>query len=85
MFSLSTGFLSLSNNCVLYVHYIIETVEIDKIVEALKEDSDIKAIEQRRDMIHGSNVFDNSPNFTIYCNLVDAYIIMLLSISRSSK
>ena len=44
MFLSSTGFLPLPNNCVLYVHYIIETVEIDKIVEALKEDPDIKAI-----------------------------------------
>ena len=85
MFSLSTGFLSLSNNCVLYVHYIIETAEIDKIVEALKEDPDIKAIEQRRDMIYGSNVFNNSPNFTICCKLFDAHTIMLLCISESSK
>lgn len=85
MFSSSTGFLPLPNNCVLCVHYIIEIVEIDKIVEALKEDPDIKAIEQRRDMIYGSNVFNNSPNFTIYCKLFDAYTIMLLSISESSK
>lgn len=63
---------------------IIETVEIDKIVEALKEDPDIKAIEQRRD-IYGSNVFNNSPNFTICCKLFDAHTIMLLSISESSK
>ena len=64
MFSMSTSFLPLSNNCVSYVHYIVETVEIDAIVEALKGDPDIKAIEQRRDMIYGNNVFNNSPNLT---------------------
>ena len=65
MFSMSTSFLPRSNNCVSYVHYIVETVEIDAIVEALKGDPDIKAIEQRRDMIYGNNVFNNSPNLTI--------------------